>query len=45
MGWLSPGFLRNATSGEVMLSSTAGQLQPQQPMGRLLHLRRGTLRC
>jgi hypothetical protein len=44
MGLLNPGFLRNATSGEVMLSSTAEQLQPQ-PMGRLLHLRRGTLRC
>jgi hypothetical protein len=42
MGLLSPGFLRNAASGTVMLSSNAEQLQP---MGRLLQLRRGTLRC
>ena len=27
MGLLSPGFLRNAASGTVMLSSTAEQLQ------------------
>ena len=41
MGLLSPGFLRNAASGTVMLSS----IEQLQLMGFLLQLRRGTPRC